>query len=268
PGERVAPTQPFPTRPPPYERQGITEDDLIDFTPELRQEALELVSKFKMGPLFTPPTVTNEDGTGGTIQLPGAAGGANWGSAGYDPETNIIYIQSATQPSLAGLIVPDPARSVFRYKRGGPWAVPTLPSGLPLTKPPYGRITAIDLNKGEHVWQVAHGDGPRNPPLLSDLNLPPLGATSNSFLSASGPVVTKSLIFYSHAEVAPDGSFSKTETWLRAFDKANGERVWAHRLPLPPYAVPMSYMHEGKQYIVVAAGGAGQPAALFAYALQ
>ena len=114
PGERTSPTQPFPTKPPPFERQGITEDDLIDFTPELRREALEFVAKYRIGPLFTPPALTNEDGTGGTIQLPSAAGGANWGSAGVDPETGILYVQSATGPSVAGLIVPDAARSTFR----------------------------------------------------------------------------------------------------------------------------------------------------------
>ncbi len=115
---------------------------------------------------------------------------------------------------------------------------------------------------------MAHGDGPRYHPLLSDLGLPPLGSPSNSWLSASGPVVTKSLVFYSHATVQPDGQYSTTETWLRAFNKKTGDIEWAEIVPLPPYGVPMTYMYEGKQYIVVAAGGAGQPAAFFAYALK
>ena len=137
-----------------------------------------------------------------------------------------------------------------------------------MTKPPYGRITAIDLNNGEILWQVAHGDGPRNHPLLKDLNLPPLGWGSNSFLSASGPVVTKSLVFFSHAAVdTASGTYVKDEARLRAFDKDTGEVVWEEKLPLLPYGVPMTYMHQGRQFIVVAAGGQDAPAALLAYAL-
>ena len=267
PGEKTALTQPFPTKPPPYERQGISEDDLIDFTPELRSEAVEFVKHYRLGPLFTPPAVINEDGTGGTIHLPGAAGGANWGSAGVDPDTGVLYVQSATQPSIAGLVQPDPARSTFRYKRGGPWGVPPRESGLPLTKPPYGRITAIDLNQGEILWQVPHGEGPRDHPLLKHLNLPRLGAPANSMLSNSGPVVTKTLVLYSHVEVEGGLGWSKTKWWLLAYSKDDGELLAQIKTPLPPYAVPMSYLHNGKQYVVVAAGGGGDPAALLAYAL-
>jgi quinoprotein glucose dehydrogenase len=268
PGEKTSKTQPFPTKPPAFERQGITEDDLIDFTPALRQAALEFVKKYRMGPLFSPPALTTEaNGAGATIQIPGAAGGANWGSAGVDPETGRLFVQSATQPSLAGLVVPDPNLSAFRYKRGGSWLL-TGPNGLPLTKPPYGRITAIDLNKGEILWQVAHGDGPRNHPLLKDLNLPPLGWGSNTYLSGSGPVVTKTLVFFSHAAVDnATGGYLKDEARLRAFDKDTGAVLWEEKLPLQPYAVPMTYMHQGRQYIVVAAGGQDAPAALLAYAL-
>ena len=267
PGEQTSPTQPFPTKPPAFERQGLTEDDLIDFTPELRQEALAFVKKFKLGPVFTPPASADADGFGGVIQVPGAAGGANWGSAGADPETGILYVQSATQPSIAGVIKTDPARSKFDYIRGGPWMLPPRPSGLPLTKPPYGRITAIDLNKGEILWQVPHGEGPRDHPALKHLNLPPLGAPSNTWLSNSGPVITKSLVIYSHAEVAPDGAYTKNKNYLRAYDKLTGELVWKKQLELPPYAVPMTYMHDGKQYLVVAAGGQGEPAKLLAFSL-
>lgn len=268
PGEKTSPTQPFPTKPPAYERQGITEDDIIDFTPKIHQDALEFVKDYTMGPLFTPPSVVNEDGqTGATIQLPGAAGGANWGSACVDPETGRLFVQSATQPSLAGVLTPDPNLSKFRYKRGGPWLL-AGPNKLPITKPPYGRITAIDLNKGEILWQVAHGNGPRDHPLLKDLDLPPLGWGSNSFLSASGPVATKTLVFFSQAAVDPGtGEYLKEHGYLRAFDKDSGEVLWEENLPLLPYAVPMTYMYQGKQYVVVAAGGAGDPAAVFAYAL-
>jgi len=267
PGERTSPTQPFPTKPPAFERQGITEDDLIDFTPELRQEALEFVSRFRLGPLFTPPALVGEDGYGGVIQLPGAAGGANWGSAAVDPETGVLYVQSATQPSVAGLVQPDPSRSSFRYRRGSHWMLPPRPSGLPLTKPPYGRVTAIDLNRGEILWQAPHGDGPRDHPKLAHLNLPPLGAPSNTWLSNSGPVVTRTLVFYSHVEVTPDGGHSPTNWWLYAYDKKTGDVRLKQRLELPPFAVPMSYIFEGRQYLVVAAGGGAQPAAVLAYAL-
>jgi quinoprotein glucose dehydrogenase len=267
PGERAAPTQPFPTKPPPFDRQGISEDDLIDFTPELRQEALEFVKKYKLGPLFTPPTVTNKDGTGGVIQLPGAAGGSNWGSAGVDPESGVLYVQSATGPSICGLIEPDAARSSFRYKRGGPWAVPPRKSGLPLTKPPYGRVTAIDLNRGEILWQVPHGDGPKDHPLLKHLNLPKLGAPSNAILSNSGPVVTKTLVIYSHVEVEPGGNWSDSKWWLIAYDKKTGEERGRMKMPLPPYAVPMTYLHQGKQYLAVCTGGVRHPGALLVYSL-
>jgi len=267
PGERTARTQPFPTKPPAFERQGITEDDLIDFTPALREAALEFVNKYRLGPLYTPPAIAKSTGEGATIQLPGAAGGANWGSAGVDPETGRLFVQSATQPTFAGLLEPDQNLSAFRYKRGGPWMLEG-PNGLPLTKPPYGRITAIDLNRGEILWQVAHGDGPRDHPLLKDLNLPPLGWGSNTFLSGSGPVVTKSLVFFSHAPVNnATGAYIKDEAALRAFDKDTGAVIWEEKLPLLPYGVPMTYMHGGRQFLVVATGGMDQPAALLAYAL-
>ena len=268
PGEKTSPTQPFPTKPPPFEHQGISEDDIIDFTPEIRADALEYARKFRLGPLFTPPAVIDDDGFGGTLQLPSAAGGSNWGSAGFDPETGRLFIQSAKIVSVAGVMKPDPNLSTFRYKRGGPWGT-SPPNGLPLTKPPYGRITAIDLNKGEILWQVPHGAGPKDHPMLKDLDLPDLGWPSNTFLSASGPVVTKSLVFYSHAATDPGtGAYLKEHAYLRAFDKDTGEVLWEEHMPLLPYAVPMTYMYEGKQYIVVAAGGAGQPAAVFAYALK
>jgi quinoprotein glucose dehydrogenase len=267
PGETTSPTQPFPIKPPPFERQGITEDDLIDFTPALRQEALDYVAQYKMGPLFTPPSLVDEEGKGATIQVPGAAGGANWGSAGVDPETGILYVQSGTVPSLAGLIKPDTSRSKFDFIRGSDWLMPARASGLPLTKPPYGRVTAIDLNKGEILWQVAHGEGPKDHPLLKDLDLPDLGAPSNSFLSNSGCVITKTLVIYSHIEVQPDGTHSPDKWWLIAYDKQTGERVWREKLPAPPFAVPMTYMHAGRQYVAVGVGGAQWPGALLAFAL-
>ena len=194
PGEWYAPTQPFVTKPAPYDLQGVSIDDLIDFTPELRAEAVKLVSRYKIGPLFTPPPVSKWEGPRGLIMVPSSTGGANWPGGSLDPETNILYIYSFRQPSIIGMIN-DPARSDMNFINGqarDPNAPPPAPAapgaapapagegggpqltvqGLPLLKPPYGSITATDLNKGEIVWQVAHGETPdavRNHPALKGL---------------------------------------------------------------------------------------------------
>ena len=152
PGERASETQPFPTKPPAFDRQGLTIDDLIDFTPELRQEAISIVEQHRYGPMFTPPSLAGEgdDATKGTINVPGYIGGANWEGAGADPETGILYVASATIPSLSGMVEPQSNDATLNYVRDVTTRVG--PQGLPLTKPPYGRITAIDLNKGEILW--------------------------------------------------------------------------------------------------------------------
>ena len=157
PGEWTSPTQPFPTKPPAFDRQGATVDNLIDFTPELRQEALEIVSRYTMGPLFTPPVIVSDDpnGSRGTIQLPGSQGGANVQGAAFDPETGYLFIPSITAPFVADILEGNPEHTNLRYVAGRRmWIVG--PRGLPLFKPPYGRITAIDMNRGEIVWQVAN----------------------------------------------------------------------------------------------------------------
>ena len=183
PGERTSPTQPFPTKPPAYERQGVTESDLIDFTPELKAAALEVFKQFETGPIFTPPSEK------GTIVNPGWAGGANWAGASFDPETGTLYVPSMTSPIVVQLVKPNAERSNLLYARGGTQMPPTL-DGLPLLKPPYGRVTAIDLNKGDTKWVAAIGDGPRNHPLLKDLKLPALGAPIRN-----AAMVTKTLLF-------------------------------------------------------------------------
>jgi quinoprotein glucose dehydrogenase len=142
------------------------------------------------------------------------------------------------------------------------------PQGMPLTKPPYAVVVGIDLNKGEIAWKVPHGDGPRHHPALGGKDPGPLGATSHGFLSSGGPLVTKTLLFVNQAQLdMATLRTSETELFLRAFDKANGDVVWEERMELPPYGTPMTYMHEGKQYVVVACGGSGKPARLVAYAL-
>jgi quinoprotein glucose dehydrogenase len=267
PGERTSPTQPFPTRPPAYERQGVTESDLIDFTPELKQTAVEVMKQFDTGPMFTPPSEK------GTIVNPGWAGGANWAGAAFDPETGTLYVPSMTSPIVVQLVKPNPERSNLLYVRGGTQLPPTV-DGLPLLKPPYGRVTAIDLNKGDIRWQIPIGDGPRNHPLLKDLNLPPMGAAIRN-----AALVTRSLLFVAMGQgnlgggrSVPVGARPPSPAQppepikLRAFDKATGNMVWEFDPPSRPLASPMTYMHQGKQYLVVAAG-AGPSAELIAFSL-
>ena len=193
PGEHSSPTQPFPTKPAPFDRQGFTEADVIDFTPELKAEALDLLKHYKLGQLFTPPSVVTAESRG-TIVLPGWAGGANWGGGAFDPDTGMLYIQSITDPHVEGLVTQPTEKGDVKYIREKEISVPG-PRGLPICKPPYGRITAIDMNRGEHVWQVANGDGPRNHPALKGLNLPPLGSSGRA-----APLATKTLLFIGEAD--------------------------------------------------------------------
>jgi quinoprotein glucose dehydrogenase len=242
PGERLSPTQPFPTKPAPYETQGATEDNLINFTPELREEALKILKQYDYGPLFTPPTEK------GTVYLPGWGGGANWWGAAFDPDTGRFYIPSSTGPIIVKLIKPDPARSNFQYIRGG--GGNTMgPRGLPLFKPPYGRITAIDLNTGEHVWQIPHGDGPRqkvNEIVGNGKDVGPLGA------GGGGPLLTKTLLFVGQGSGGRGGGSGGSTNFLRAFDKATGKVLAEIDLAANPHGTPMTYLAGGKQYIVVA----------------
>ncbi len=267
PGEQTSATQPFPTKPPAFVRQGITEDDLIDFTPELKAEAVKIASGYTLGPLFTPPTLLGEGGKKGAFQVPSAAGGANWGGAAFDPETGMLYLQAADMHSLASVSKGDPNRVKADYLTLGPLLAPG-PQGLPITKPPYGVVVGIDLNKGEIAWKVPHGDGPRHHPALKGVDPGPLGATSHGMLSSGGPLVTKTLLFINQAALdLATLRISKTDLFMRAFDKANGSVLWEQRLELPPFGTPMTYEHKGKQYVVVACGGSGQPSRLVAFAL-
>ncbi|MGQ0735034.1 MAG: pyrroloquinoline quinone-dependent dehydrogenase [Acidobacteriota bacterium] len=252
PRERTSPTQPFPTRPPPFERQGFTDADVIDFTPELKSRALAIVEQYDRGPLFTPPSER------GTIQLPGNAGGANWSGAAFDPDTAMLFVPSVTNPFLVQLIRPDAARSNLAFRRG-PAALPTL-DGLPLVKPPYSRVTAYDLTRGDIAWQVPLGEGPRDHPLLAALTLPPLGGGRGWVLA------TRSLLFVGHrggrtgradATVHPPS--------LLVLDKATGRIIARHELSLGPSA-PLTYIHQRKQYVAMATGG-GARAEIVAYAL-
>src|SRR5262249_50530286 len=224
----------------------------------------ELVSRFKHGPLFTPPSVVSGDpnGTQGTIQLSGSVGGADWTGAAFDPETGMLYVPSMTNPFVANLIAGKPEETNLRYRAGDRRLI-QLPNGLPLTKPPYGRITALDLNRGELAWMVPNGDGPRNHPLLRDLQLPPLGQAVRA-----APLVTKTLLFVTEGDqvnvrTPPGGGGRK----IRAFDKATGAIVWEHEMESGSTGTLMTYMHKGRQYVVVAIGGQNRGPAFVVFAV-
>ena len=284
PGEWYSPTQPFPSKPPAYDRQGVTPDDLIDFTPALHEQALKIAATYRMGPIFTPPSVSKKEGPLGTLVLPSATGGSNWPGASYDPETHTVYAFSQTNISPLGLVPPPDAKtSDMNYIQGnalsgarrsggagsnvpaGEGQGPGLSvSGLPLVKPPYGRITAIDLNKGDIAWQVPHGDTPdniRNNPALKGVTIPRTGRAG-----LIGVLTTKSLVIAGEAGFAtqPDGIRG---AMLRAYDKSTGKDAGAVYIPAPQSGSPMTYMLNGKQYIVVAVSGGNYSGEFLAFKL-
>ena len=265
PGERYAPTQPFPTKPPPFDQQGATLDNLIDFTPALRQEAVDILNQYVYGPLFTPPSIVDEQpgGTDGTVQLPGLVGGADWGGAGVDPETGTLYVASIQGPALVGLVKSTHPRSDVDWVMRAIEA-PSGPRGLPLFKPPYGQLVAIDLNKGEIAWSTPNGDGPRNHPAIAHLDLPPLGQGGRV-----SPLVTKTLVFLGEGintgmPALPPGSGGSL---FCAYDKATGEVISEIELPGGTTSAPMTYKVDGKQYIVVVVGWEDMPSEFVALAL-
>ena len=238
-------------KPPAFDRQGLSVDDLIDFTPELRAEAEKILSQFEHGELFHPPSER------GTIQIPGWNGGGNWHGAGFDPDTGYLYVPSRTSPIVVTLVPGDPERTDFNYMRGGRRSVPG-PQGLPLVKPPYARLTAVDLTIGEHAWQVTLGDGPRQ--RLVEIGLADPGPLGGG--TYTGPVVTKTLLFLGLSGSRQSGQGPV----LNAFDKATGEIVHAIDLPATLSGTPMTYMAGGTHYIV-AAFGRGAESGLIALAL-
>ena len=261
PGEWYSPTQPFPTAPPAYEIQGVDESDLIDFTPELHKEALEIVKHYKMGPIFTPPVVSKAEGPWAT--LVSSLSGSNWMGGSIDPETGVVYVGSSHGIIGMGL-VPSGTRSDVGYISGrAPGAQGALTvQGLPLVKPPYGQISAIDLKTGSILWHVPHGDTPdsvRNHPALKGLTIPRTGRSG-----AAITLVTKTLVVAGEKGMVTmaDG---RTGAMLRAYDKATGRDVGAVYMPAPATGGPMTYMVDGVQYIAIAVGGNinGRPQAQF-----
>lgn len=259
PGEATSPTQPFPTRPAPFEMQGLTEDDLIDYTPELRRRAREVVSRFRLGPLFTPPAVQGAHGREASIHCPGANGGANIpGGAALDPDAGILYVASikgCSAPRLVPGVSVDSASDVA-WVSVGPGGVGGV-EGLPLFKPPYGRITAIDLNTGNHLWWIPNGDTPdavRNHPMLQGVAVGRTGTGSHAT-----PMVTGTLLIY--------GEGRGGRPLLHAVDKRTGAELGTVDLPGPTMTAPMTFVHRGVQYIVSAVGGGDVRAGLVALRL-
>ena len=288
PGEKTSLTQPFPTKPAPFDRQGITTNDLIDFTPQLREEALKIAARYQLGPLFLPPIVRDTDGKLGALILPNHTGGANWPGGALDPETGILYVSSITNPDSLALVAADPKRSDMGYVAsmgprpagrpidfqggmprftGGEGSTrPNIgPQGLPLVKPPWGRITAIDLNSGEHVWMIANGDAPesvKNHPAMKGIDLKNAGKPERSPL-----LVTKTLLFGADGPGLFNAGPGAGGKMFRAIDKKTGAIIYEMALPASTTGVPMTYMIEDKQYIVVATGARGTPAELVALAI-
>ena len=275
PGEVTSPTQPFPTRPAPFDRQGATVDNLIDFTPELRAEALEIFSQYVTGPLFTPPSIRSDEpgGTQGTIQLPGSQGGADVQGAAFDPETGYLYIPSITSAFVADVLPGDPEVTNLAYVKGARrWIAG--PQRLPLFKPPYGRITAIDMNTGEHVWMVPNGDGPRDNPAIAHLNLGKLG-----WPGRPSPLLTRSLLFIGEGltnqrpggripfDMPVEVATNSGGPMFRAYDKDSGDVIWEIELEAGTTGAPISYMYEGKQYITVSIGDREHEPEILAFTL-
>lgn len=292
PGEWYAPTQPFPLDGRgnvfQYDLNGFLRDYVIDFTPELRAEGEKVISRYKIGPIYTPPTVSKAEGPLGTLQLAINGGGTVWAGGSYDPETHVLYVYSRRSPGVLGLVKPDPTKNDMDYVQGSALsgarvsapmgAAPAAGAaaggegggggglsvqGLPLVKPPYGSISAINLDRGEILWQIAHGDTPdniRNHPALKGLTIPRTGQAG-----IIGTLTTKTLLIAGEAQSTTAGH--ARGALLRAYDKATGADVASVLMPAQQTGSPMTYMHNGKQYIVVAVGGGAYPGELIAYRL-
>jgi quinoprotein glucose dehydrogenase len=286
PKERTSPTQPFPTKPAPFDLQGITDNDLLDLTPALKAEAIEVAKRYKIGPIFTPPVVSSLDGPLATLQVPSEVGGANWPGGSLDPESNHLYVHSHRSVYLNALVPANPAQSDMGYvsgqaRAGGAGARAGGPGGgraggfgggrgatvqgLPLLKPPYDQITAYNMNTGDIVWQKTHSSTPdeiRNHAALKGLNLPRLGQPGRTFI---GVLTTKNLLIAGEGGVHTNAA-GRRVALLRAYDKLTGEDAGAVEMPNKQTGSPMSYQIDGKQFIVLAVSG-GDGAELLAYAL-
>ncbi|MFT6352780.1 pyrroloquinoline quinone-dependent dehydrogenase [Neptuniibacter pectenicola] len=263
-GEKSSPTQPFPTKPAPFVQQGVTQDDLIDLTPELKKGAMKILKRYNYGDLFTPPTTSKA----GTLQVPGVLGGASWVGAAHNPNSNVLYVNSFTIPF--GIKLKKEKSSAYKYT--GTWAGVGGPKGLPLFKPPFSTMTAIDMNTGEHLWRIPAGKGPVNHPEIKHLNLGRVGVPRQSHFT-----LTKDVLF-----VAPEGTYSvlglstrgnalvaqasqeEEEPYMYAHDAKTGKLISEIKLPGGVFGALMSYSINGKHYVVMPVGGAGTDAKLVA----
>jgi quinoprotein glucose dehydrogenase len=300
PGEKTSPTQPMPTKPPRYARNFLNiPDDVIDFTPQLRAQALENLKRYKNGPLFNPAIVGSATGLAGAINIGNAGGGTNWPGGAFDPETHIVYVQAAAAGvSSFSLRQPPPGFSDIRYVAGRegtefretlgpgfgtaadsplatrPQAPPAAPSGppipplsvegLPIVRPPYGVLSAINLDSGDLMWEVPHGDTPdnvRNHPALKGMNIPKTGQSVSV-----GLMVTKTLVILGDPQVtSPPGR--PRGAMLRAYHKQTGAQVGEVWMPAPQSGSPMTYAVDGKQYIIIAVSGGNYSGEYIAFTL-
>ncbi len=249
PGEAAAPTQPIPTRPAPFSRQGFTRDDLVSLTPRLRSQALQQTRPYAFGPLFTPPSLR------GTVAMPGILGGANWGGVAVDTRTDVLFVKSSEEPSLLKIAPADPDAVVADYALDRSSSFSLRVDGLPVSDPPYGTLTAVDMRTGDLLWQEPVGDRPdvRSHPSLRNVQLPErLGV-----VGAPGPIATAGGLVF----LTGGGDI------FYAFSAESGRVLWEKRLPARGYANPMTYAtRDGRQFVVIATGGS-EGAELIAFAL-
>lgn len=264
PGEKLSPTQPFPTKPAAYAQQGVSEDDLIDLTPELKAGAEKILNRYNYGELYTPPSLTK----GGTLQVPGVLGGSSWTGAAHNPDTNVMYVNPFKIPFAIRL----KKEKLAAYEYTGTWAGVGGPMGLPLLKPPFSSIVAIDMDTGEHLWRIPAGKGPVDHPAIKHLNLDRLGVPRQShftltdevlFVAPEGTYGMVGLSTRGNALVA-NASEKEEEPFLYAHDAETGELISEVELPGGVFGAPMSYSVNEKHYVVLSVGGAGQDAKLVA----
>jgi quinoprotein glucose dehydrogenase len=284
PGEKYSPTQPFPTRPAAYNRQGLAVEDLIDFTPALRAEAVKVIERYKIGPIFTPPVVSTVEGPIATVQMASQGAATNWPGGSYDPETHILYVQSQSAVATLGLVPPPPGVAPgVRYHQGtvlagarraggsgsttaaeGGAVTALTVQGLPLVKPPYGHISAISLDTGDILWQTPHGETPdtiKNHPALEGVDIPRTGRAGSV-----GTLVTRTLVISGEPGFGTTPS-GQRGSMLRAYDKKSGTEVGAVYMPAPQTGSPMTYMLNGRQYLVVGISGGSYSGEFVAFRL-
>jgi quinoprotein glucose dehydrogenase len=244
PGEWTSPTQPFPTKPVAVTTQGVTENDLVDFTPEIKAEAIRIARQFRLGGLYTPSSLPNAaDGTKGTLTAPSAVGGVNWPGGAVDPVDDVLFVASQNTLFRAVVVEGSPKTGVLYHDaRGQAQDASTTVFGLPLLKPPYGHVVAVDLKTGGRLWDVPHGNTPeaiRKNPKLQGVDIPNTGANTRG----TGLLVTSTLLFGGEGGQAPV---------LRAWDKKTGAVVAEIQLPGPTTGFPVTYTKAGRQYLAVA----------------